>query len=103
MTNDKETTMAKLTKELQFNTTNKVGTLARVSEAITNGGVNILHIWGCGEGTKGFFGVVTSNHARAKKALKSLGISATEKKVVVDTLSYKTGVLAKMAGKLANA
>ncbi len=93
--------MAKKVKELQFSTPNKVGVLSKVSNALKNAGVNILHIWGCGDGATGHFGIVTNNNAKAKKALKTLKINAAEKEILAIDLPNKKGVLASVADKLA--
>ena len=93
--------MAKKLKELQFETSNKVGVLCDVTCVLKEAGVNILHAWACGEGTKGHFGLVTSNNTKAKKALKRLDISTKEKDVLAVTLSHKVGSLERIAHKLA--
>ncbi len=95
--------MAKKLKELQFETPNKVGVLCKVTCVLKEAGVNILHAWACGEGSKGQFGLVTGNNAKAKKALKKLGISAKEKDILAVTLSHKVGSLERVAHKLAKA
>ena len=95
--------MAQKLKELQFETPNKVGVLCKVTCVLKEAKVNILHAWACGEGAKGQFGIVTSNNAKAKKALKSLKISAREKEVLAVTLSHKVGSLERIAHKLAKA
>ncbi len=95
--------MAKKLKELQFETPNKIGVLCKVTCVLKEAGVNILHAWACGEGPKGHFGLVTSNNAKAKKALKRLKISASEKEVLAITLPHKTGSLERIAYKLAKA
>ena len=95
--------MAKKLKELQFSTPNKVGVLSKVTGALKKARVNILHMWACGEGSRGFFGIVTSNNARAKKALKGLGFSSKEKEILVSTLPNRMGAFAKVADKLAKA
>ncbi len=46
---------------------------------------------------------MTSNNAKAKKALKGLHISATEKEVLSVTLSHKVGSLERVAQRLAKA
>ena len=47
--------MAKVLKELQFETPNKVGVLGKVSEALKKAGVNMEQAWACGEGSRGHF------------------------------------------------
>ena len=95
--------MAKLVKELKFETPNKVGVLSKVTTALKNAGVNLVHAWACGEGSRGYFGLVTSNNTRAKRALKGLGIRASEKEMLVVNLSNKKGALARIAARLAKA
>ena len=95
--------MATLLKELQFKTANDVGVLSEVTQALKESHVNLLHAWACGEGSAGFFGIVTNNNARAKIALKKLGIRAKESEVLALNLPNRTGELAKIAKKLAKA
>lgn len=95
--------MAKSIKELHFSTPNRVGMLSKVASALSGAGVNLLHAWACGEGSEGYFGVVTNNNAKAKRALKKLGISAAEKEVLEVTLQNKSGALARIAARLAKA
>ena len=95
--------MAKLVRELTFETPNKVGVLSKVTSALKNAGVNLVHAWACGEGSRGYFGLVTSNNSRAKKALRSLGIRAAEKEMLEVNLPNKKGALARVAEKLAKA
>ena len=94
--------MAKVLKELQFETPNKTGVLAKVAEAMKKARVNLEQAWACGEGSRGHFGIVTSNNARAKKALKGLGIRRfSEKDVLMVALPNRVGALAGVARKLA--
>ena len=95
--------MAKKLKELQFETPNKIGVLCKITCVLKEAGVNILHAWACGEGSRGQLGLVTSNNAKAKKALKKLGISTKEKNVLSVILSHKVGSLERVAHKLAKA
>ena len=95
--------MAKKVKEIQFSTPNEVGVLSKVTGALKKARVNILHMWACGEGSKGTFGLVTNNNARAKKALKKIGRSFKEKEILVVNLPNKVGALARVANRLAKA
>ena len=95
--------MAKMVKELQFTTPNRVGVLSKVTGALNSAGVNILHAWGCGEGATGYFGMVTSGNQKARQALRKIGISTKESEVLVVNLPNKKGALAKVADKLAKA
>ena len=96
--------MAKKLKEVQLSVTNKVGTLGKITDALKKARVNMLHIWACGEGPKGHFGLVTSSNAKAKAALHKLGVrSFSEKEVLVVNLPNKAGALERVAAKLAKA
>ncbi len=95
--------MARILKELQFETRNDVGVLSEVTEALKNSGVNLTHAWACGEGSRGYFGLITSDNSRAKKALKKIGIYPKEIEVLNIRLPNKTGELAKVAKKLSKA
>ncbi|MBI2095999.1 MAG: hypothetical protein HYT89_07520 [Candidatus Omnitrophica bacterium] len=95
--------MAKQVRELQFTVPNKVGALSGITGALKTAKVNILHAWACGEGKSGYFGLVTSDNARAKKALARIGIKAGEKEALVLTLANRVGALDRAARLLANA
>ncbi len=95
--------MAKKLKELQFSVPNKIGTLCKVTCLLKQARVNLLHAWACGEGKKGFFGIVTSNNAKARAALKKMKIACTEKEILVVNLPNKVGALDRVAEKLAKA
>ncbi|MGH7197556.1 MAG: hypothetical protein ACREH5_02290 [Candidatus Omnitrophota bacterium] len=95
--------MAKKMKELQFSTPNRVGVLAKVTDALQKARVNILEVWACGEGSKACFGIVTNRNAAAKQALRKLGIKTSEKEVLIANLPNKVGALAKFSKKLAKA
>ena len=95
--------MAKRVKELVFTTPNRVGMLNQVAQALKSAKVNILHASACGEGPKGYFRLVTSNNARAARALKKIGIRSKQEDTVVLTLSNKPGALAQKAKRLAKA
>ncbi len=95
--------MAKKVKELVFTTSNRVGILSRVSAALKGAGVNILHASACGEGSKGYFRIVTNDNGRAVRALKKIGIRAKQTPVLLLSLSNRAGALAEKAKKLARA
>lgn len=95
--------MAKKVKELEFSVPNKVGALAKITRALKDAKVNILHIRACGEGATGHFGMVTNNNARARSALRKLRISAREKDLLLLSLSHKVGALDRTAQRLAKA
>lgn len=93
--------MASKAKELQFEVPNRVGVLAKVTGALKKARVNIVHMWACGEGAKGYFGVVTNKNAAARRALKGVGISAREKDLLVVNLKNRVGALDRVAQRLA--
>ena len=95
--------MAKIAQELVFSTPNRIGTLSRVAGLLKKAKVNILHAWACGDGKRGEFGLVTSNNARAARALKAIGVRAKSGKVLVVSLKNKVGALEKKARRLADA
>jgi hypothetical protein len=93
--------MAKKVVELEFSVPNKVGALAKITDAFEKSKVNIHHIWACGDGKTASFGIVTDRNATAKSILKKHGINAKEKPLLVMNLANKVGSLAKAAKKLA--
>ena len=94
--------MAKVLKELHFETKNKTGMLNQVAQALKKARVNMEQAWACGEGSKGYFGIVTSNNAKARKALKAVGArNFSEKEVLMVPLTNRVGALARVASKLA--
>ena len=95
--------MAKRVKEIYFSVNNKVGVLAKITNALKAARVNILHAVAWAEGSKGHFDIVTNNNAKAKKALGKIGIRAMDCDSVVLTLQNKVGTLERIAKKLAKA
>ncbi|MBI1978143.1 MAG: ACT domain-containing protein [Candidatus Omnitrophica bacterium] len=95
--------MAKKVKELRFSVRDRVGALATITAALKAARVNIIHVAAWSEGGRGFFNLVTSNNARAKKVLRKLGISSSESDVLVLSLGNKVGALERVARKLAKA
>ena len=96
--------MAKKLKEVQFSVANKVGTLSKITDALKKARVNMVHIWACGDGPTGHFGIVTSNNAAAKRALKKAGAkNISEKEVLAVNLTNHVGALDRVAKKLAKA
>ena len=94
--------MAKVLKELQFETANKTGVLSKIADALKKAHVNLEQAWACGESSKGYFGIVTSNNTKAKRALKKLGVKKfSEKEVLMITLPNRVGALARVADRLA--
>ena len=95
--------MAKAVKEIMFSTTNRVGLLEKVTDALKKARVNIQHICAWGEGSKAYFSVVTNSNAKARKALGKLGIHSRESEGLLLSLKNKVGSLERVARRLAKA
>lgn len=97
------TVMAKIEKEIQISTGDKPGTIALVTEALKDAGVNIIGAcaW-CMEG-KGNFLFVTDSPQKTREALEKAGYSPTENEVVTVELANKVGALAEAGSKLGRA
>ena len=94
---------ARKVKEISFMAPNKVGLLSEVTAAIAAGKVNITAICAYAMENKGYFMLTTDGHAKAKKALASLGVAIQEADVVEVEMSNKPGELQKVARKIADA
>jgi len=90
-------------KQLSFETTDKVGMLSRVTTAIAAAKINITAICAYGMEGKAYFMLITDGNAKAKKELLKLGITTREEDVVAVELSNKPGDLKKVAGQIADA
>lgn len=95
--------MAKSVKEVMFSTSNRVGMLEKVTQALKKARVNIQHICAWGEGGKAHFSLVTNSNARARRALSRLGIRSSEKEGLLLNLKNKIGSLERIAKRLAKA
>lgn len=94
-----------LAKEIWVTTTNKVGTLAKVTAPVTEAKVNIwaLCAWSDKDDGTSTFMFITDNNTKAADALKKTGFTPTEKEVVVTTLEDRPGTCWNAATKLAQA
>ena len=79
------------------------GSLARMAQALAAQKVNIIAMMGVGNESLSPIRLLVDNPARAKKALRSAGLQATEEDVLVVPLANKPGALAGIAAKLASA
>ncbi len=79
------------------------GSLARMAQALAAQKVNITAMMGVGNESLSPIRLLVDNPARAKKALRSAGLQATEEDVLVVPLANKPGSLAGIAAKLASA
>ena len=81
---------------------NKVGELARISEAIGAKGINITAIAGATCGGSGNVAVMTADEAGTRAALKAIGAKVREMEVTETPLPHAPGSLAKAARRLAD-
>jgi hypothetical protein len=84
-------------------TEDRPGELTRIGEAMGTAGVNMAGIAGLtGEGA-GLIGILVSDEAGARGALRAAGIEAKEVEVITIALADEPGALAKATRKLATA
>jgi hypothetical protein len=90
-------------KELIVVSSNEIGSLASVAEALGAVGVNIEAVSAYGLDNKAIFRVITNDVSTAIKALSKLpGISIREADTLVYKMINRPGELGKIARKLAN-
>jgi hypothetical protein len=95
--------MSSFAKEIQIQVENKPGSLARVTTALKDAGVNILALCGWGEQDKGMVMLLTDDNVSAIAALKKVGLAADEKEVVTTILPNRIGTVAEASQKLGRA
>lgn len=88
-------------KEFKVFVTNKLGELARVTEALANHAVNIKAIASEGGNEQSFLRIVTSDAATAERALKSAGLTFSLSETIDVEMLDRPGELAKVARRLA--
>ncbi|HYS71914.1 MAG TPA: ACT domain-containing protein [Thermoplasmata archaeon] len=88
-------------KEFKVFVNNKTGELARVTEALAAGAVNIRALASEGGSSKAFLRVVTGDVATTEKALKNAGLTFELNEIVDLELMDRPGELAKIARRLA--
>lgn len=82
---------------------NRAGTVAEVTEAIADRGVNITGGAGVGGGTKGYFAVTTNDEAATRRVLIGASYKFREIEVVPLTLADTPGSFARACRALADA
>jgi hypothetical protein len=82
---------------------NRAGTVAEVTEAIADRGVNITGGAGMGGGTKGYFAVTTNDEAATRRVLIGASYKFREIEVVPLTLADSPGTFARACRALADA
>lgn len=93
---------ATLGKELRFVTKNETGTLGRVTVALEQEQIFIIHLSAYTVSGKGYFQIVTRDNAKAKKALSYFVSEIEERDILIVEFENKTGTLApvvKLLGK----
>ena len=95
--------MAKIAKELQIQTDNKPGTLARAAGCIKEADVSIQGVSAWGDGGKSNLYVITENNTKAGESLRKGGFTFTEQEVVTCELPHQVGSLAECAQKISQA
>lgn len=94
---------ARIGKQLQVVTPNKVGMLAEVTKTVANTGANIDALCAYGIDKKAYFLVITNDNAKAAKALKAKKFQVKEENVVIVDLENRVGAAGEMGSKLKNA
>lgn len=91
----------KTAKEFTLWGRNRPGNLARITRALSNAGVNITAFVASEARGRSPVRLIVDNGAKARAALKNLGIKFTQASVLVLNLADKPGALARAAEKLA--
>lgn len=94
---------AQMRKELDFETANEAGMLAKICENCGNAGTNIDAISGWVQENKAHFRLCTSDDAKAAEALKAMGLEVSEKEVVTLDVEDSPGKMAEVTKKIADA
>ena len=94
---------AKKVKEIGLTMANRVGLLSEVTAAVAKAKVNITAICAYAMENTAYFMLTTDGHAKARKALGSLGAQVEEKDVVEVEMPNKPGELEKVAKRIADA
>jgi hypothetical protein len=91
------------TKELNLRMEDRPGTLGKISQALSDRGVNILGFQSFPSEGKSLVHLVVDNPATAKTVLESQGISYNESEVAQISLPNRPGELARAASRLGDA
>jgi hypothetical protein len=91
------------TKEFTLNMEDRPGTLAKISQALSDRGVNILGFQSFPSEGKSLVHLVVDNPTSAKTALDGQGIRYNESDVAQITLPNRPGELARAASRLGDA
>jgi len=88
-------------KQFSIEIKNRVGELARVTEILAEGAINIVAIASESAGPKPMVHIVTADHASARRALEQSGRDFKEQDILVVKVLDRPGELAKVARRLA--
>lgn len=89
--------------ELRVTTPNEPGIYGRVLGTLANAGINLRAINVSSEGDRGIFQLITSDNAKAEKALRTLGYAVRSRNVVTVTITDRVGAGAEIGLLLGNA
>ena len=90
-------------KEIILVSSNKVGTLAKVSGVIAGASGNIKAILARGEKRKAYFHIVVDRFIKSANALKKADFKVTIEDVILVEMANKPGQMQKVAEKIADA
>ncbi len=93
---------AKKVRQLQFMMPDKAGLLSEIATALANAKVNITNICAYGMQGEATFMLTADSLAKAKKALKPLGVEVKEFDVVAVEMPNKAGELQKVAKRISD-
>ena len=90
-----------VSKQIIIQVDNEVGTLAQITNLISDCGINLVAICAYAINKKGFIAFVSENNIKAKRLLKEKGYSAKDEDVIVLTIDNKPGALRSVTEKIA--
>ena len=82
---------------------NQPGSLAQVTEAIAQKGIDIVGFSGATSGASGAVALITNDEAATRRVLADGGYTVREVELVTAALAQRPGTLAEAARRLANA
>lgn len=88
---------ATVQKELHFEVKNETGLLGQITIALAQKEVYIIHLLAYTVKSKGYFQIITRDHAKAKSVLKDFSEKLEERDVLVVEFENKVGTLAPVA------
>ena len=88
---------------LVLNLESKPGVLAKICRVLASAGVNIIALYAAETAGRGKIRMLVSDRAGARGALEAAKYRVAEEPVLVLTLENRPGMMAEVAGKLAQA